>query len=304
MLRRVKLSRGALYMIASAFGFSVMALLVKLESPRLPTGEIAFVRALFTLPLSYWMVRRAGLSVYSPAWPRLVVRGLLGFGGLTFYYLAIAHLPLADATTIQNATPLLTAVLAWWLLDERIGWSTAIAIAVGIAGVLLIVHPSGAGLDVAGVAYALGAVTCSSVAYVTVRQLSRTVHPLVIVLYFPLVAAPLALPWAAYDFVTPAAIDWLALIAIGITTQVGQVFLTKGLAVERASRATTIGYLQVVFAMLWQIAVFGQVPTRWTLAGASLILGGTLAVAQVSGRVRDAASRSSRSAHSPTPPAT
>ncbi|HEU4734691.1 MAG TPA: DMT family transporter, partial [Kofleriaceae bacterium] len=183
----------------------------------------------------------------------------------------------------QNTTPLFTAVLAWWLLGERIGRSTAIAIACGIAGVLLIVHPSGAGLDPAGVAVALASVTCSSVAYVTVRKLSRTEDPLVIVFYFPLVATPLALPWVIATPAMPQPIDWLLLIAIGVTTQIGQVFLTKGLALESAGRATSIGYLQVAFAMLWQLIVLGDPPTGWTLAGASLILGGTLGVAQVTG---------------------
>ncbi len=276
-------------MATSALGFSAMSVLVKVASSRLPTGEIVFVRALITLALSYAMLRRARLSPWGTRRGALLFRGLLGFGGLTGYYLALARLPLADATTIQNATPLITTVLAWWLLDEQIGWPTAIAIGIGVAGVALIVHPSGAGLDPTGVAVALGAVTCSSIAYVTVRKLSRTEHPLVIVFYFPLVATPLALPWVIHGFVMPQPIDWLLLVAIGATTQVGQVFLTKGLAIERAGRATTVGYLQVVFAMIWQLVVFGVPPTAWTVAGAGLILGGTLLVAQVtSARARPA----------------
>ena len=101
---------------------------------------------------------------------------------------------------------------------------------------------------------------CSSIAYVTVRQLARTEHPLVIVFYFPLVATPLAIPWAAAEWVTPSAAEVLLLVAIGVTTQVGQVFLTMGLAVERAGRATSVGYLQIVFAMGWQLVVFGDAP--------------------------------------------
>jgi drug/metabolite transporter (DMT)-like permease len=279
----VKLSRGVLFMAASGLGFSAMSVLVKVASPRLPTGEIVFARSLVTLALSYAMVRRAGLSPWGKQRGALVFRGLLGFGGLTGYYLALARLPLADATTIQNATPLITTLLAWWLLDEQIGWPTAFAIVIGLAGVALIVHPGGAGLDPTGVAVALGAVTCSSIAYVTVRKLARTEHPLVIVFYFPLIATPLALPWVIHGFVMPQPIDWLLLVAIGVTTQVGQVFLTKALAIERAGRATTVGYLQVLFAMIWQLIVFGIAPTGWTIAGASLIIGGTLLVAQVTG---------------------
>src|SRR5512144_311375 len=100
--RGVKLSRGVRYMAGSAFSFSGMALFVKIASARLPIGEIVFARAVVTLVLSYVMVRRAGLSPWGTARAGLVLRGLLGFGGLTCYYLAIAHLPLADATTIQN----------------------------------------------------------------------------------------------------------------------------------------------------------------------------------------------------------
>jgi drug/metabolite transporter (DMT)-like permease len=214
----------------------------------------------------------------------LVFRGLLGFGGLAGYYIAIDRLPLADATVLQNATPLLTGVLAWWLLDEPLGWATAVAIACGVAGVALVVRPSGDGLDPTGVLAALGGVACSSVSYVTVRRLSRTVHPLVIVLYFPLVATPLAVPWMLASFVVPGPVDLLLLVGLGAATQVGQVFMTLGLSVESAGKATSINYLQVAFAMLWQLVVFGEFPTAWTVSGAGLILGGTLLVAQVRDR--------------------
>jgi drug/metabolite transporter (DMT)-like permease len=279
-----------------------MALLVKVTSARLPTGEIVFARAVITLVLSYAMVRRAGLSPWGNDRTALALRGLLGFGGMTGYYIALARLPLADATTIQNAIPMVTALLAWWLLDERVGWSTAFAIACGIGGVVLIAHPSGAGLDPTGVVAALAAVACSSFAYVTVRRLGRTEHPLVIVLYFPLVAAPLALPWALASFVMPRPVDWILLAAIGAATQLGQVCLTRGLILERsAGRAASVGYLQVALAMIWQVIVFGDLPTRWTVGGATLIVGGTLVVAQISGEMER---RSRRAAQTPTPPAT
>lgn len=277
----MKISRGVLYMVASAFGFSAMGVLVKLASPRLPTGEIVFARALITLAISFVMVRRAALSPWGTQRLSLMFRGVLGFGGLAGYYVALAHLPLADTTVLQNATPVLTAVLAWWLLDEPIAWPTRVAIACGVAGVVLVARPGGDSLDPFGVAASLGGVTCSAIAYVTVRKLARTEHPLVIVLYFPLVATPLALPWMLASFVVPQPVDWLLLIAIGASTQLGQVFLTMALSIESAGRATSLNYLQVPFAMIWQLAVFGEIPTPWTVGGAGLILGGTLLVAQV-----------------------
>lgn len=279
------LSRGVLFMAASALSFSVMSLLVKLASARLPMGEIVLARALVTLAASVAMVWRARLPPPGP-WGthrgKLVLRGALGFCGLGTYYGSLALLPLPEATTLQNLVPLVSTWLGWWILGERVGRSALLALALGIAGVLLIVQPggSGAGLAPAGVALGLASAACSAVAYATVRQLARTEHPLVIVLYFPLVATPLAIPWAAAAWVTPTATEVLLLVGLGLATQAGQVFLTLGLAAERLGPATAASYLQIVFAIGWQLALFGVAPPIATLAGAALIVAGTAAVAR------------------------
>lgn len=269
------------YMTASALGFSVMSVLVKVGSRGLPTGELVLARAVVTLALSFAMVRRAGVSPWGVDRRRLARRGVLGFGGLAFYYLALSRLPLAEATTIYNLTPLLTALLAWRVLGERVGRAGGLALVAGLAGVVLVLGPGvrAVALDPLGVAAALAAAGISAFAYVTVRTLARTEHPLTIVLYFPLVATPLAVPWALAGGVWPAPAQWLVLLGIGVATQVGQVFLTLALSVERAGRATTSGYLQVCFSMAWGAGLFGERPGWATLAGAALVVAGTGLVA-------------------------
>ncbi len=274
-------------MTLSALGFSIMSMIVKVVSPRLPVGEIVLVRAAMTLVISYWMLRRADIAVWGHRHGALVFRGVLGAAALACYFVALAELPLPDATTLHQTQPLLTAVLAWWLLGERVGWAAGFAIACGLAGVTLVVHPGvplGDGADPFGVAVAVASAVLSAIAYVTVRQLSKTEHPLVIVFYFPLIATPLAIPWALYDWVWPTAIEWLLLIGMGVATQVGQVFMTKALMIERAGRATAVGYIQLAFAMFWQLVIFGQWPALGTLLGASLVIAGTLAVSVTSER--------------------
>ena len=279
----MRVPRAVLYMAASAFGFSAMAMFVKLAGTHLPTGEIVLARAVVTLVVSYAMVVRAGLHPWGTNKRVLVIRGALGFVGLSCYYLSLAHLPLADATVIQQTVPVITAVIAWFVLRESIGWPTVFAIACGVAGVALVVHPSGAGLDPFGVVVGLVAALTASTAYVTVRHLARTEHPYVIVFYFPLVATPLIVPWAAATWVMPSAIDWLVLLMVGLSTQVGQVFLTKALAIERAGKVTSLGYLQIAFAIGWQWTLFAAPPTVWTIGGAALIVLGTLAVSGAAG---------------------
>jgi drug/metabolite transporter (DMT)-like permease len=274
---------GILYMAASALLFSVMSGLVKVAGHHLPPPEIVLVRVVITLILSWAMVRRAGLSPWGTRRAALALRGFLGFVALSCYYWTLTRLPLADATTIQQLAPLFTALGAWALLGERAGWAAAVAIALGLTGVVLVAHPGGiAGtedLDALGTVVALGGALASGMAYVTVRQLSRHEHPLVIVFYFPLVALPLAIPWTIPVAVWPTAREWLVLAGIGITTQGAQVCLTRGLTLERAGRASAVGYLQVVLAVLWGMLFFGEVPGLTTLAGAALIIVGTLLVA-------------------------
>ena len=129
----IKISRGIWYMAGSALAFSIMGMLVQMASKTLPTSEIVLVRLVVTLVISWFMVRRAGVSPWGKNKRGLVSRGLIAYFGLTAYYLSLARLPLADATTIQNTTPLMTALLAWWVLDEKVGWSTAFALGCGIA---------------------------------------------------------------------------------------------------------------------------------------------------------------------------
>ena len=273
---------GILYMAASALFFSLMSVLVKVAGHRLPPQEIVLVRVVMTLALSWLMVRRAGLSPWGTRRAALVLRGLLGFTALSCYYWAIVHLPLAEATTIHHMAPLFTAIGAWILLREAAGAATVVAIVLGMAGVALVARPGalwgGAALDPTAVGIALAGALCSGMAYVTVRQLSKHEDPLVIVFYFPLVALPLAIPWTVPVAIWPTPTEWLVLAGVGAATQAAQVCLTRGLSLERAGRASAVGYLQVVFAVLWGTLAFAEPLALTTVAGAGLIVGGTLLV--------------------------
>ncbi len=111
-----------------------------------------------------------------------------------------------------------------------------------------------------------------------VREASKTEHALVIVFYFPLVTVPATAPfWSG--FVMPQGWQWLVLLGVGVSTLLGQVFLTRGLSLEPAARAMTIGYTQIVFVTLWGIVFFAEYLDLWSACGSLLVIAGTLAVA-------------------------
>nr|WP_315856760.1 DMT family transporter [Cyanobium sp. To12R1] len=268
-------------MVASALSFSLMGVCVKQVGGRIPAAEVVFARAIVSVALSWWLLHRAGI----PAWGKrrwlLIWRGAIGTAALLCVYAALAALPLAAATVLQYLYPPFTALLAWLMLGEPIGKRVLAAMALGWLGVLLVAQPAGllqggATLPLFPVLIAVTGALFTALAYVSVRSLGTSEHPLVIVFYFPLVALPLSLPLVALNPVLPTPAELLWLVGVGVFTQLGQVYLTRSLTALPAARATAISYVQVLFAGGWGWLLFGESIDSWTIAGAGLVLAATL----------------------------
>jgi drug/metabolite transporter (DMT)-like permease len=280
--------RSVLALLAGALCFSLMTVCVKQLHGRLPVAEVVLGRALVSVALSGWLVRRAGLDPLGQRRGLLALRGAVGTAALFCVYLGVMRLPLAAATVLQYLYPSVPALLAWAWLGERPGSRIALAIALGWLGVLVMANPLGGNglgpsLPLEGVAWAVGGALLTAVAYVSVRELGRSEHPQVIVLWFPLISIPLSLPLVALAPVMPTLPEVGWLLGVGVFTQLGQIGLTHGLVHLPAARATTIGYAQVAFATLWGWLVFGEGIDAPTVAGAGLILASIL-VGQASQR--------------------
>ena len=143
-----------------------------------------------------------------------------------------------------------------------------------------LVPPSEGRLAQASTGIALLGAVLSAMAYVIVRKLSTTEDALVIVFWFAALSTIGAIPFTAADAVMPTAWEWLALAGIGVVTQLGQVFMTHGLRLEKAGRVMAVGYMQIVFAALWGVLFFAEVPDAWGIGGALLIVLGTLGIAR------------------------
>lgn len=276
---------GLRYIAASAFFFAVMSVLVKLAGRRLPSQEIVFSRSIFSALFCLVLLRRAGVSPWGVRRRLLLLRGVLGFTALSCFFFALVHLPLADATVIQYTNPAFTALIAVWALGERIGVAEGLAVLLSLAGVTLVARPAflfggDVALDPLAVGVALAGAILSGAAYVTVRRLGESEHPLVIVFWFALVAAVGSIPLAAPGALLPHGREWAFLLGIGVCTQAGQTYLTHGLRLERAGRAMTVGYLQILFAAALGAAVFDEIPGPWSWVGAAMVVVGTVLVAR------------------------
>lgn len=272
---------GLRMMALGALFFSIMAALVKLAGQTLPTMEVVLARSLVTGGVSYAVLARRGVSLRGREPGLLVARGVLGFFALSCFYFAVIRLPLADATVIQYTNPIFTALIAAVTLKEMLRRSEIALTVASLGGVLLVARPSflfggeGAGLDPLGVTAALFGAVFSASAYVLVRRL-RQEEPMVVVFWFGLMSILMSLPFLAHGSTRlPVGWEWLILLGVGLSTHFGQVFLTRGLQLESAGRATAVGYLQILFAAVWGLLLFRERPDLWTGAGALVIVGCT-----------------------------
>ena len=285
----MRVSPGLAHMVAAAFYFSLMSVFVKLAGRTLPSSEIVFFRAAVSLVLTSILLRRAGISPWGHRRGLLFLRGLLGFLGLLCFFSAITRLPLADVTVIHYTNPVLTALLAALLLGEGIHRRDMVGLALSLAGVILVARPgflfgAATALDPGAVTLAMGGAVFSALAYTTVRKLGQTEHYLVVVFWFPLVATPGSIPLMLEQAIMPAGMAWIWLLGVGLATQAAQIHLTRGLHAEKAGRAMSMSYIQILFAAVLGALVFGDLPGPWTWLGAGLVVAGTLVVAGSSGK--------------------
>jgi drug/metabolite transporter (DMT)-like permease len=279
-------STGLRYMVLAAFFFSLMGVLVKIAGQRLPSAELVLGRSVVALVLSYGMLRRAGVAPWGRRKGLLAFRGLAGSLSLLCVFYALTKLPLADATVLQYTNPVFTAILAALFLQEIIGGREVIGLLFSLAGVVLVAQPAflfgtaADSLDLVAVGVALLGAVLAAMAYATVRKLRETEHHLVVVFYFPLIATPASVPFMASDALWPTPLEWLLLLGIGVSTQIAQVYLTKGLHIEKAGRAMSMSYVQIIFAALWGFFFFSEAPDLLGILGALLVVAGTLVVAR------------------------
>jgi drug/metabolite transporter (DMT)-like permease len=283
---RRRVPPGLRYMAAGAFFFSLMSLLVKLAGQRLPTQEIVLARSLVMVVVAALALRARGIPMAgTPSRRRLLVlRGLLGYGALTCFYFALVKLPLADATVLQYTNPAWAAVFAIFVLGERMRGREVASLALSLLGVILVARPTflfgaASALPPLTVAIGLCGAVFSASAYVVVRMLGGE-HYLIVIFYFAVVSSLASAPFALLHGVMPTPWEVVLLIGVGLTTHMGQVYITKGLYLERTGRATATTLVQIVFAALWGLLVFGTVPSPLAVAGAGLVIAGVLLLAR------------------------
>jgi drug/metabolite transporter (DMT)-like permease len=275
--------RAALLMLLASALFALMNFEVKALTRRVPWHEVAAARGLLAA-FTLWLFARArgvslSVSDRKTQWRRTIA-GTLSMG---FSFYAISRLPLGDAVTIGNLTPLLLALFSGRVLGERAGASVWIAALVGLLGVATLVgahfslgaanEPSA---SVVGWISSLAAVSFATVAMVQLRMMGGRESAEAVALHFAFWAGVAAVLVGLGHQVMPTPSEARALLVAGVSGAFAQLVMTRAYAFDQAARVSAMGYSGIVFSFALEAIAARAWPDARRILGAGLVIGSGL----------------------------
>lgn len=273
----MKVSRGVWLMLMASLSFGLMNVSVKFVH-QMPVSEVVFFRAVVQILLSVVILLQLKQSPWGKNPKLLGLRGLFGSIGLFCYFYTLQVMPLGNAIVIHYLSPILTTLVAVALGDEKNHPLSYLFFAICLMGVVVV---NGVSQDVtlAGVLAGLGGALFSAFAYNTIRRLKNLENPNVVVFYFPLITLPLSLlVGGLYDdaWRWPVGIEWIWLLMTGVTTQLGQFFMTRAYQSDKASNVSAISYAGILWGAGFGVFLFGERYKWLQFVGMGMVLLGML----------------------------
>ena len=277
----LRVSPGVTSMIIASMMYTLMVAFVKVVREELDVMNVVMWRAVLSAPLAALYTRKAGFHVPNPK--AMLMRVVLGFISMSCLYTAAHGLALTDISLIAKLQPIIVASLAPIFLGthERSGIRLWIVIFVGLLGSALVIGPSlsfGSWYGLWALGFALG----SALTHLTVRYLGRTTAPMTIVFWFQigLLGFSLASIFASGNApLLPSTTMWPYVVGLGVSSLLGQTFMTRAYTMERAAVVATASYSGPLFALLFDIVLFSAVPSLSVIFGGLLIIGVGVALA-------------------------
>jgi len=246
---------------------------VRLVSEGIPPFEIAFFRNLFGLvAVLPWFFRMGLQPLKTKRIGMLTTRGALNTLCMLGFFTALSITPLAEVTALSFTAPIFATLVAMFWFKEKIGIRRWAAIAVGFAGVFVVLRP---GFQEIGLGQML--VLSSSIGWavciIIIKDLGRTESAVTITTYMGLVMAPLSLIPALFVWVTPSLeqLGWLLLL--GTLGGIGQLAMSQSLRLADTHVVTPFDFSRLIFISIFGYLVLGQIPDNFVWLGGAMIFG-------------------------------
>lgn len=251
----------ALWMLVAAVLFSIMGACVKFAGRHYGVTEILFYRSLIGAACLFAFVQLRGATLATPLARLHLTRGLVGTAAVFLWFYATTALPLGTALTLNYTSPLFLALIVVGVALRRRGavdWPLMATVGVGFVGVVLVLQPNVAPGQTLGAAAGLFSGVLSAVAYWQVKELGEMGEPeWRVVFYFSLTGVLLGgAGTLALGFTEHTPDGALLLLAIGISTLLAQLAMTRAYGQGHTETAASLTFTAVVFASALGVVLF------------------------------------------------
>ena len=272
--------RGGVLMVLAMLGFAIEDMFIKLLAGSLSVGAILVLLGLGGAIVFGALALARGDALWSRdlLHPMVLLRNGCEVLGTAGFVTAIALTPISSASAILQAIPLFVTAGAALFLGETVGWRRWLAVAVGFAGVLLILRPGLDAFEPASLFALQGALFLAGRDLAT-RGVPGAVTSLQLSTYAFAVIVPTGLAVLAFtDQTFEIPHGWaIALVVLTITTGVVAYYtIVAATRIGDVSFVSPFRYSRLVFALVVGVLVFGERPDAFVLAGSAIVVGSGL----------------------------
>ena len=265
---------GALCMILSVLFFSLMDVLIKITH-EYDVGQVMFCRAIFGLiPIFFLIPKNKMKDFYKTKYKALHWwRAFIGSIAMYAIFVGLRNLELAEVTSMAFSGPIWVVIFSILFLGEKVRMKRWIAVGLGFLGVLIISKP---GFDNLNLYYIYPIIFTLGFAGVSIfiRKLTLVGEPVYLIAFYFSISSAIfglfTLPFGRWSM--PTSYDLGLLILIGLFGSIANLLLTQSYKLAEVSLTTPLKYLSLVLAIIFGFYFFDEIPTAYTLTGASLIV--------------------------------
>jgi drug/metabolite transporter (DMT)-like permease len=272
----MNLSKSVQYMLISTMSFSIMQGLIK-YLPEIHSFEHVFFRSFITWLFAIFFLLWHKIPLKGKNTKLLFTRAFVGSISLFSFFYILPRIPFGTAVTLKYLAPVFTAILAIFMLGERLKWVQWAFLGIAMLGVCCL---KGFDIRIGTFDLIMGLISAfaNGLLYILIRQIGDDDHPLVVIHYFMLIASVLSGSLSIPYWKTPNIHESIIFFLIGLTGFIAQVFFTYSLRgtldegkQEDTSFLSMLRYTEVIFALIMGYCWFGETYTTQTFFGFILI---------------------------------
>ena len=263
---------GVLLMLAGDFLFALNDAMGKWLVASFSVGQVVLIRSIGAFIILGPMIARQGTAKLFRM-ERLdlqILRVVVTTLDTALFYAAVVYMPLADVMSFYMAGPIYVAALSHFLLGEKVGWRRWAAILIGFCGVIIMLRPSSAALSLSSIFALVGSLSFA-LAIILSRQLRGT-SDTTLVTWQTLGSLVVGGALTLGSWQTPSALDFGAMLLLGIVSCGAHLMITRALKLAPASTLAPLHYTLLLWAVVFGLVFFNDVPSTRILVGSAIIV--------------------------------